>query len=68
VGQNLQDLGSVVEVEAHDGQQGNRASDGEVRRPWRCVAVPGAGPDQGREQGEEVRKHRAKGIWSGGCG
>jgi hypothetical protein len=44
VGQKLRDLGRVVEVEAHDGQQENRASDGEVRRPWRRVAVPGEGP------------------------
>jgi hypothetical protein len=33
-----------VEVEAHDGQQGNRANDGEVRRPWRPVAIAGEVP------------------------
>jgi hypothetical protein len=44
VGQGLQNLKDVVVVNAHDGQQGNRAIDGEVRRPWRRVAVPGEGP------------------------
>jgi hypothetical protein len=44
VGQNLRNLESVVEVEVHDGQHGNRANDGEVRRPWRRIAVPGEGP------------------------
>jgi hypothetical protein len=28
----------------HGGQQGNRAIDGEVRRPWRHAAVPGERP------------------------
>jgi hypothetical protein len=28
----------------------------------------GAGPDQAGELGVEVRKHGAKGIWSGWCG
>jgi hypothetical protein len=28
----------------------------------------GAGPDQAVEQGKEVRKLRARGIWLGGCG
>jgi hypothetical protein len=30
--------------------------------------MAGAGPDQAVEQGKEVRKLRARGIWSGGCG
>jgi hypothetical protein len=30
--------------------------------------VAGAGPDQAGELGEEVRKLRAQGIWSGWCG
>jgi hypothetical protein len=62
VGQNLQDLGSVVEVEAHDGPQGNQASDGKVRRLWRRVAVPGEGPANRR--GYRVHEHQgAMVVW-----
>jgi hypothetical protein len=44
VGQGLRNLGNAVEVNAHDRQQWNGVNDGEVRRPWRRVAVPGKGP------------------------
>jgi hypothetical protein len=44
VGQGLRDLGNTVEVNVHDGRQWNRTNDGEVRRLWRRVAVPGEGP------------------------
>jgi hypothetical protein len=33
-----------MEVDVYDGQYGNGANDGEVRWPWRRVAVPGEGP------------------------
>jgi hypothetical protein len=49
-------------VEPHDGQQGNRASDREVRRLWRRVAVPGEGPANRR--GYRAHEHQgAMVVW-----
>jgi hypothetical protein len=44
VGQDLRDPGSCLGGEVHEGRGWNMTSDGEVRRPWRRVAVPGGGP------------------------
>jgi hypothetical protein len=44
VGQGLWDPGSSLGGEVHDGRGWNMTGDGEVRRPWRRVAVPDEGP------------------------
>jgi hypothetical protein len=44
VGQGLRDPGNNLGGEVHDGQRWSTTDDGEERRPWRCVAVPGEGP------------------------
>jgi hypothetical protein len=40
----LRDPGNSLRGEVHDGQRLNMVGDGEVRRPWRRIAVPGEGP------------------------
>jgi hypothetical protein len=54
VGQGLRDPGSCLGGEVHDGRGWNMTGDGEVRRPWRRVAVPGEGPaNRGIERARE---------------
>jgi hypothetical protein len=61
VGQGLRNLGDGVMVYAHGGQQGSRAIDGEVRRPWRCSAVPDEGPvNVGNQRAHEHQWAREK--------
>jgi hypothetical protein len=44
--------------EVHDGRGWNMTSDGEVRRPWWRVAVPGEGP---ANRGiEHAREHQGR--------
>jgi hypothetical protein len=58
VGQGLRDPGSCLGGEVHDRRGWNMISDGEVRRPWRRVAVPGEGPaNRGIER---VREHQGR--------
>jgi hypothetical protein len=50
----LRDLGNSLGGEVHDGRQWITTSYGEVRRPWRHVAVPGEGPaNRGIERTQE---------------
>jgi hypothetical protein len=44
VGQGLRDPESCMGGEVHDGRRWNTTGDGEMRRPWRRVTVPGEGP------------------------